>query len=214
MIARRAPVSYAGSPRGAALEPCELCGAGIAGPCSHIVEVGVRGVLSACRPCAALFARGDAARFRTVPDRVLADPGFAMTALRWTRLGMPGIAFCYRDSTAIDDAMGYLAPTTPAPTAAAAPAGAPGIADAELAAPVWQAVAAGTQLAAQLASDVEALLVRTHLDARVTCYLVPISSAYDLAARLRRCDRGVSARAEAACVIAGFFAELDRRARR
>src|SRR4051812_18898703 len=56
--------------REAALERCELCGAGIASEHSHVLELATRDVKCACRPCGLLFERAE--RMRLIPTDVYA----------------------------------------------------------------------------------------------------------------------------------------------
>ena len=181
-------------------ERCELCGAAIGAAHRHVVEAGARAVLCACPACALLFVQPDpGARFRTVPDRVRADPAFALTADRWAGLGVPvGLAFCVRDA-----ARGAVTISYPGPA---------GVVDAELEPAAWDAIAAASALAAELEPDVEALLLRrAAAGAALTCYLVPITSAYELVARLRQTWRGWSGGADAERALDEFFAELAAR---
>jgi hypothetical protein len=176
---------------------CELCTAPLAERHDHVVELGRRGVSCACQACAILFADSEpGARYRTVPDRVLVDRDVALVS---EQLGMPvGLAFCVRDSTRDQVVVGYP--------------GAAGIVDAELDPAAWTALVAATPLAAALAPDVEALLLRREPGSpRITCYLVPISAAYDLAGQLRSSWRGFTGGDEARARLAQFFATLEQR---
>ena len=198
MIALRPIARLAAAPERAAPDVrCELCTMPIGDAHPHVVEIGTRGVLCACRACAILFGAGErTARFRTVPDRVRVDGGFAITP---ERLGIPvGVAFCMRDSARAQHIACYPGPA--------------GIVDAELPAEAWDALAAATPLAALLEPDVEALLVRGGRgQPRAVCYLVPITAAYDLAGRLRKSWTGFTGGVEAERELAAFFAELDAR---
>jgi hypothetical protein len=198
MIALRPLAELARAPRRVAADArCELCTAPIGERHRHVAEVGTRSILCACGACAILFARSErGARFRTVPDRVRVDTHFA---LRPEQLGIPvGVAFCYRDS-----AHDRLVACYPGPA---------GTVDAELRPEAWQALAAATPLAAQLEPDVEALLVHGERGRhRVTCYLVPITAAYELTGRLRKNWHGFTGGVEADRELAAFFAELDAR---
>ncbi|MCW5809118.1 MAG: hypothetical protein KIT31_42585, partial [Deltaproteobacteria bacterium] len=178
---------------------CELCGAALADEHRHVVEQGRPGVLCACRACGILFERGDAvARYRTVPERVRRAGELALTADRWAELGIPvALAICYRD-TARGGIVCYPGPA--------------GVIEAELAPEAWEALAAATPLARDLADDVEALLVRGARGERaLACYLVPISAGYELVARLRAVWEGFSGGERAEAELARFFADLDRR---
>ena len=198
MIPFRALAQLASEPRPASGPRCELCGSPLREPHRHVVELGARGVQCTCTPCAILFSRPDStARFRTVPERVVADPAFAMTAERWAGLGIPvALAFFFRDSTRDEVVVCYP--------------GAAGVIEAALEPAAWHEVTQATPLAAELAEDVEALLVHGERGApTLACYLVPISAAYDLAGRLRRTWRGFTGGDEARREVATFFAELD-----
>jgi uncharacterized protein DUF5947 len=177
---------------------CELCGSVLPERHHHVVEIGRRGVQCACRPCALLFERDDGrTRFRTVPDRVKRGE---LAIDLWAQMAPVGLAFFVRDSR-----HGMIV-SYPGPA---------GIVDGTLDTDAWDAVAAATPLAAELAADVEALLVHGERGARhVTCYLVPITTAYELAGRLRSCWHGFSGGDVARRELAGFFLELDRRGAR
>jgi hypothetical protein len=182
------------------VEHCELCGAPLPEKHRHVVELAERRLSCACHACGILFGRGDtSARFRTVPERVLADPAFAMTPARWAELGIPvGLAFFFASSR-----LGRHVACYPGPA---------GVTEAELAPEAWEALEAVTSLAGALQPDVEALLVHGERGAPVfDCYLIPIDAAYELAGRLRRSWRGFSGGEEARRELAAFFAELERR---
>ena len=195
MIPLPALARLASRPAKQPIARCELCGGPIGDVHRHVVERGVRGVHCACHPCGILFGRGDA-RYRTVPARVLADPD---PVLDWDALGIPvAVAYCYRDSMNDRSIVCYPGPA--------------GIIDADLEPAVWDALRAATPLAAHVEDDVEALLVRgargTHV---LSCYLVPITAAYELAGRLRSAWQGFSGGDAATAMLAEFFADLDRR---
>ena len=185
-----------------ALEMCELCGAPLAATHRHVVELAAQKLSCACHACALLFAHGDdAARFRTVPERVHADPAFAMTPARWNELGVPvGLAFFFYSSRRAEHVACYPSPA--------------GVTEATLPPDAWDAIAATTSLAGAVEPDVEALLVHGERGAPMfDCYLIPIDAAYELAGRLRTCWRGFSGGDAAHAELAAFFSGLERRAR-
>ncbi len=198
MIALRPLARLAGAPAHTlAARRCELCTVPIDDRHRHVIEVGLRGCLCVCHPCAVLFIRTDPnTRYRTVPDRVRIDPRFRLSP---EALGIPvGVAFCVRESES-----GRVVAFYPGPA---------GIVDAELAPDAWGALAAATPLAALLEPDVEALLVRRDLGMPgLTCYLVPITAAYELAGRLRTSWKGFTGGDVARHEITAFFADLDRK---
>ena len=176
---------------------CELCSVPLGQAHRHVVEVGRRDVLCACAACAILFAAGErSARYRTVPDRVRVDRELALVP---QRIGIPvGVAFCMRSSS------DQLIARYPGPA---------GIVDAELAAEDWHTLAAATPLVAQLEPDVEALLLHgDRAGSHAVCYLIPITAAYELVARLRGTWQGFTGGDQAHREVAAFFAELDRKA--
>ncbi len=188
-------------PLGPSEAHCELCGTGIADRHDHVVELGIHAVRCTCRPCALLFSRSDSTgRFRTVPDRVLVDPELAMTPEEWAGLGIP-VALAFFTRTRDGITVSYPGPA--------------GVTDGGVDPVAWDAMVAATSLAQQLASDVEALLIHGPRGARrLSCYLVPITRAYELAGRLRARWRGFSGGDEARAELAAFFADLDKGARR
>jgi hypothetical protein len=199
MIALHAHAPYAGPATRVEPAPgCELCLSPLGAHHGHVVEIGVRGVLCVCRSCAILFSRS-AAQFRTVPERVVVDRRFALTAVAWTALGLQvGLAFCVCDSTTGCDAICYPGPT--------------GIVATDIDPAIWRALAAETPLAAECEPDVEALFIHGETGAaHLSCYLVPITCAYELVARLRGSRCGPSGAAAADGELAAFFAELELR---
>lgn len=178
-------------------ERCELCTRPIGEVHRHLVEPGGHNVVCACMACAILFVQATgAARYRTVPDRVRIDTSFRLGP---DQLGIPvGLAFCFRDSTVDEVIACYPGPA--------------GLVETELAPEAWERLVAATRLAAQLEPDVEALLVRSlRGGGPPSCYLVPITTAYELAARLRKTWSGFTGGEAAELELAAFFRELDLR---
>jgi hypothetical protein len=192
----------AGESATVAAASCELCSAPIGEPHRHVVERGQRGVLCACTGCGILFTRsiGDW-RYRTVPDRVRKDRGFAITRDRLADLGVPvSLAICYQDSSRDHGVVCYPGPA--------------GLAEAELDAEVWRAICDASPLAASLQDDVEALLIRgDRSSSALECYLVPISTAYELVALLRTSWHGFTGGDRGESEVVAFFAALDRKGR-
>jgi hypothetical protein len=172
---------------------CELCGAPLGESHRHVVERARRGVSCACWACAVLFTDGD--RFRTVPERVLADATFDPAPEAWAALGVPvRLSFLVRHDGAWTAS--YPSPAGPveAPLDEAAAA----------------ALVAMTPLAALALDDVEALLLRRPRD----CLLVPVDACYELAGKIRRTWRGFTGGADAERAIDELCAELRARVRR
>jgi hypothetical protein len=182
---------------------CELCGGPLGDRHRHVVELGQHGAQCACAACGILFGRGDVgARFRTIPDRIRIDTSFGFSAEQWAALGIPvALSVCYRDSQRNAGIVCYPGPA--------------GIVEAELDVDTWETICMATRLAELLEDDVEALLVRTQRGSHaVSCYLVPISTAYELVGRLRAVWNGFSGGERAEAELETFFAELERKGER
>jgi hypothetical protein len=183
-------------------ELCEMCGVAIATPHGHVVDVEVRGLMCACRPCSLLFTQDGAAggRFRAVPDRYVHDPSFTLTDEQWDRLQLPvDMAFFFRNS-----ALGRFAAFYPSPG---------GATESLLPADTWDEILAANPAVPEAAPDVEALLLRRR-DDRVECYLVPIDACYDLVGRVRLHWRGFGGGAEVWREIEDYFTRLEERSSR
>lgn len=182
------------------VDRCELCSIALGDPHRHVVDLEQRSLCCACGACAILFVTGE--RFRTIPERVLAESNFELTQAEWTALGIPvGLAFVFASSRRGGHVVCYPGPA--------------GITEAESDPGMWEALSRGTRLAAELVPDVEALLVygargTNHLD----CFLIPIDVAYGLAGRLRGTWVGFSGGDVAQRELDGFLADLGRRSRR
>lgn len=180
------------------LATCELCGLVIPDRHRHVYEPATRAVLCACQACSILFVPGNPdARFRTVPDRVLADPQFTMDEQQWATVGVPvGLVVFVRRA-------GQIVACYPGPA---------GVTETELAPQAWNAIVAATSLASRLEDDVEGLLIhrdRGHVHA--DCFLIPITAAYELTGMLRTTWRGFSGGAEARSALAAFVTGLHQR---
>ncbi|WP_331768327.1 DUF5947 family protein [Embleya sp. NBC_00896] len=182
-------------------ERCELCGQALAEGHRHLVDTEVRVLACACQGCAMLFDRPGAAggRFRTVPDRYLADPDHCLDDGVWETLQIPvGTAFFFRNA-----ALDRLVALYPSPA---------GATESELDPRTWQEALGESHLAASLRADIEALLV--HRSAEGTeCFLVPIDICYELVGRMRLHWQGFDGGAEARADLEAFFAHVRERAR-
>ena len=207
MTMLRALQRYARAPpatRAAAREPCELCRLELPGEHPHLVDLDRRGLCCACRACALLFTRPGAAqgRYRTVPDRVLVDPGAAIPEDEWARLEIPvRLAFFFRRSRDAHWVAEYPSPA--GPTECALPLDA------------WEELVARHRLIGALEPDVEALLAwgGRRAGAAFETFLVPIVACYQLVAQVRRHWRGFDGGSEVWREIDAFFERLRARAR-
>ena len=140
-------------------------------------------------------------RYRAVPDRYLAFPGFRLDQADWDDLQIPvGLAFLFRNS-AQDRVVAFY----PGPA---------GATESELPLAAWERVLEANPGLATVLPDVEALLVRgTREDEGFTCHVVPIDACYELVGRMRQTWRGFDGGQEAHLALDEFFAKVDDRSR-
>ena len=189
---RRAP------PPAPAGERCEMCGEPVGGGHSHVVDMANRALLCACRPCALLFAYPDAQlAYKAVPDRYRALAPLPLPL--WEDLQIPvGVAFFFANSV-----LGRVVGVYPSPA---------GATESELPLAAWAAVQAAEPGLADLAADVEAVLVRVR-GTVVKAYLVPIDICYELVGQLRRLWRGFDGGQDARRALDGLFERIAGRCR-
>ena len=196
-------------PRPGAQERCEMCAADLGAEHQHVVDVVGRGLLCTCRPCYLLFTAGGAElRYRAVPGRYLAFPGFALSAGQWDDLEIPvGLAFFF-----VNSQLGRTVAFYPGPA---------GATESELPLGAWDRIVDANPVLGSLAPDVEALIVRMPDRSRSTmeAHLVPIDRCYELVGLLRTAWRGFDGGQEARALLDAFFDDLavrggaaDRRA--
>ena len=182
-------------------ERCEMCADPIADEHQHVVNVAGRQLMCVCRGCYLLFTDADAElRYRAVPDRYLALPDLAVDRRAWQELQIPvGLAFFFRNS-----ALGRFAAFYPGPA---------GACESELDLHVFAELTAGDPRLADLADDVEALLIRVPECAAPQCFLVPIDACYEFVGGLRLLWRGFDGGTQAHEFIDDFFALVAGRSR-
>ncbi len=182
-------------------EKCEFCAAGVGERHGHVADLEGSSLMCACRACYLLFCHGSAGggRYRSVPDRYLADPARPMTAAEWDELEIPvGLAF-FLHSSAAGEVTGFY----PSPA---------GATQCRLDLAAWDRLAAGHPLLAAMAPDVEAALI-CRTGESVEHFLVPIDACYELAGRMRLYWRGFDGGEEARQSIDGFLGQVRSRAR-
>ncbi|HET9875911.1 MAG TPA: DUF5947 family protein [Mycobacterium sp.] len=190
-------------------ERCEMCSELIPDEHQHVVHVAGRQLMCVCRACYLLFTDGTAdLRYRSVPDRYLAFPGFALDRRAWEALQIPvGVAFFFTNS-----ALGRTAAFYPGPA---------GATESELDLGAWNSIGGADPRVGLLADDVEALLVRMPQSDEADddqppsppeSYLVPIDACYEFVGRLRMLWRGFDGGQEARAFIDSFFARVAARA--
>lgn len=181
-------------------ERCEMCGETIAEQHSHVVDVRNRSMMCTCRPCYLLFTREDATlSYRSVPDRFLSFPDFAMSSGQWDDLAIPvGIAFFFSHSS-----LGRVVAFYPSPA---------GATESELSLEAWDGIAQANPALETLKDDVEAVLLRKQGDS-FTCFLVPVDSCYELVGHLRRLWRGFDGGQDVHRRLDEFFTDIAGRCR-
>jgi hypothetical protein len=187
---RRAPVR--------AGERCEMCAESITDDHSHVVNIAGRQLMCVCRPCYLLFTDQKAdLRYRSVPDRYLSFPDFALSAGHWDALEIPvGLAFFFRNS-----ALNRMVAFYPGPA---------GATESELPLGAWNDIAAADARVGLVADDVEALLLRMP---GPDCYVVPIDACYEFVGRLRMLWRGFDGGRDVRVFIDEFFARIEGRSK-
>lgn len=196
ITAERPPTPRAG-------ERCEMCADPIAAEHQHVVDIAGRQLMCVCRGCYLLFVDQQAAlRYRAVPDRYLAFPGFTIGAAEWDALDIPvGLAFFFYNSAEDRTVAFYPGPA--------------GATESELPLDRWQTILRRHPELDVLAPDVEALLIRVPDNGidRASCLLVPIDACYEFVGRIRLLWRGFDGGREVRDYLDEFFTTVSARAR-
>jgi hypothetical protein len=188
---------------------CELCATEIPAEHGHVADLESSSLICACRACYLLFTHSQAGRgrYRSVPDRYLADPAHPISVSELDTLDVPvGLAFFLCGSAeGADGADGAARVTGFYPS----PAGAT---ECRLDLPAWDELASTHPMLGEVAPDVEAILI-SRSDSTVEYFIVPIDACYELAGRMRLHWRGFDGGSEARASIAEFLAGVRVRAR-
>jgi hypothetical protein len=193
--------SPAAPPPAAQVEQCDLCGLDIPDEHRHMLDLGSREVMCACRACSILFdsKAAGAGHYRLIPERRLRLDDFVLDDLMWEELRLPvDMAFFFRDTAAERVSAFYPSPMGPT--------------ESLLTFDAWQALEAANPILEQMEPDVEALLVNRARGARRQ-WLVPIDECYSLVGLIRSRWRGFTGGKEVWLGIEDFFDRLDRRSR-
>lgn len=168
----------------------------------HLADVTARRLVCVCRPCSLLFTRAAAAdgRLKLVPDRPRRLEGLAVDDAVWARLAIPvEMAFFVRSSASARVEAFYPSPL--------------GATESALDLAAWSDMEADIPGLADMADDVEALLVnRTRRHPGL--WIVPVDDCYRLVALIRRGWQGLSGGGAVFDELEEFLSGLDRRARR
>ncbi len=187
-------------------ERCEMCSEQIADEHQHVVNVEGRQLMCVCRGCYLLFTDTEAdLRYRAVPDRYLAFPGFALDRRHWETLQIPvGLAFFFKNSPLERTVAFYPGPA--------------GATESELDLSSWNEIRTADTRVDMLANDTEAVLVRVPPDSpdETTTpqgYLLPIDTCYEFVGRLRMLWHGFDGGQQVREFIDEFFGLLDERSK-
>jgi hypothetical protein len=190
-------------------EVCELCATPIGDDHRHLVDVHTQSLRCSCRGCALLFddAGTGGGRYRAVPDRYLRLEPFVLAPGQWTELQIPvGMAF-FMGSTPVGSTVAFY----PSPG---------GATESELPLDTWDDIVAANPPLADVAPDVEAVLIRAPSSgpgrspaSEPACYIVPIDRCYELVGELRLHWHGFDGGQEVREHVATFFEDLEGRSR-
>jgi hypothetical protein len=180
-------------------ERCDFCDVELIGAHSHVVNVSTstRSLMCVCRACYLLFTHDGSGggRYRPVPDRYVSVD----TDIGWEALQIPvGVAFFFFNSSLARVAAFYPSPA--------------GATESLLPLDTWTTIVRAHPFLAELAPDVEALLVRRTRD-QSESFIVPIDACYELVGRIRRHWRGFDGGPEAREQVDEFFSCLRGRSR-
>ncbi|HET6547430.1 MAG TPA: DUF5947 family protein [Solirubrobacter sp.] len=175
-------------------ERCDVCGEALPPSHRHIADLESQRLLCACHACRILFDRTAAGgdRFRLVPERPRALPGFVLDDPTWAALRIPV-------------EMAFFFHSTPAGRVVALYPGPMGATESQLTLDAWAGVVAANPALEGMAPDVEALLVHRGR----APFIVPIDRAYALVGTIRGSWKGLGGGNEVWREIAEFFDQLS-----
>ena len=178
-------------------EVCELCGVAVAPEHRHLLDLEKRDLLCTCKACSLLFD-GDAAgggHYKLVPTRRVSLDELVLDDMTWEQLSIPvDMAFFFRNSRE-GRVMAYY-PSPAGPT------------ESLLGLEAWSELEAANPALAEMADDVEALLVNRAKGERRQ-WIVPIEDCYALVGLIRTRWRGFGGGTEVWEEIDRFFQRLD-----
>jgi hypothetical protein len=195
----RQVVRRAAAEQRAAQEHCELCGEPIPPEHRHLLDLGSRELMCACRACKILFDRGAAGggHYKLVPDRRLSLPDFELDDVSWEELRVPvEMAFFFHHT-----GEGRVVAFYPSPA---------GPTESLLELDAWDEIERANPVLRTLEPDVEALLVNRSRGAR-QYFVVPIEDCYALVGLIRTRWRGLTGGQEVWEEIGLFFERLSGR---
>lgn len=175
-------------------EYCELCHAEIPQDHSHLIDVELRRLVCACQACSLLFEGKADGKLRHVPHRTERLSDFRLTDAEWNGLCIPiGLAFLLFSTWHRRPIALYPGPA--------------GTTESPLGEDAWSMLVSNNPELANIAPDVEALLVN-RTERKREYYLVSIDHCFALAGLIRAHWRGLSGGAEVWDAINSFFSRL------
>lgn len=185
-------------------EVCELCGEPIPDEHGHLVDLKIRNLMCACRPCYLLFTPDGAGgkHYLAVPDRYIFFEDFSLSSAQWDSLQIPvSTAFFFVNSELQRVAAFYPSPA--------------GATESLLSLETWDEVLAVNPSLATILPDVEAFLVhKDKAGQNPQCFLVPIDACYELVGEMRKLWRGFDGGKEAHEAMDAFFERVRTKAKR
>jgi Family of unknown function (DUF5947) len=182
-------------------ERCDLCAELLATGHRHLLDLGDRRLLCACRACSILFDRNGAGggHYRLVPDRSRVVVDLDLDDVTWQSFGIPvELAFFFHSSPADQTVAFYPSPL--------------GATESLLDLDAWDDLVAANPVVATLEPDVEALLVNRALG-EPEFWLLPVDRCYELVGLVRTHWQGFRGGTEVWHQLEGFFANLRAKAK-
>jgi len=189
-------------PPAPAPEKCDLCAEPLASGHRHLLDLGPRALLCACRACAVLFDRQDAGgrRYRLVPERRRRLTGFALAPETWDALDVPvALTFLVRVAD-----LGRVVAFCPSPL---------GVTDTPVNPTAWAQLLADNPTLGGLEDDVEAVLIQRTREP-YEHWLAPLDVCYRLAAVVRTHWKGLGGGPRVWVEISRFFEDLAEKGHR
>ena len=175
-------------------ERCDMCGTGLMPQHQHLIDPVSRRLVCACDACTILFYRGGETKYKSIPRNARRLDSFRLTDGQWDSLMIPiGLAFFVKSSTE-----GRVLALYPSPA---------GATESMLDLAAWADIVEENPLLAEMAPDVEGLLVN-RLDQEAEYYLAPIDKCFELVGLIRANWRGLSGGSEVWQKIRDFLADM------
>lgn len=184
------------------VEHCEMCSRELTPDHQHLIEPQQRKLICACDACALLFTSQAGTKLRRVPRRARFLPNFRISDEQWNSLMIPiELAFFFHSSPRERVVAFYPSPA--------------GATESLLPLETWSDIVQSNPVMAELAPDVEALLVN-RIGAvggtEAEYFIAPIDECYKLVGLIRVHWHGLSGGTEMWREIGAFFVALKEKA--